>query len=263
MKIKLIIFTSLSKRHKYFCNQLSQNFQILGIVNEKKKSNDIMVEQDKDISEHFNYLKIKEDYYFGDYHNFPLPEESILTLEHGQSSDIGVFEWVKEKKPDYIILFGSSIIKDPILSYFNGKIINMHLGLSPYYRGSGTNFWPLVNSEPECVGATIHLAVLKVDAGGILAQIRPEDIRPDDTSYDIGCKAIIAGTKKMCECIEKYHNKEIYPIEQDLSVGRVYKRRDFNINALKTMQANFDCGMLTEYLKNKFVRDSKFPIIEI
>ena len=112
----------------------------------------------------------------------------------------------KKKGAEYIILFGSSIIKPPLLEFFNKKIINIHLGLSPYYRGSGTNFWPLVNNEPECVGATIHLAVLKVDAGSILAQARPESLSELDNSHDIGCKAIISGTKKMRECIYQKRN---------------------------------------------------------
>ena len=68
----------------------------------------------------------------------------------------------------------------------------MHLGLSPYYRGSGTNFWPLVDRLPECVGVTIHLAIPSVDAGPILTQVRP-DIEPTDRAHEIGSRAIIAG----------------------------------------------------------------------
>ena len=34
------------------------------------------------------------------------------------------------------------------------KILNLHLGISPYYKGSGTNYFPLVNNEPQYVGAT-------------------------------------------------------------------------------------------------------------
>ena len=44
--------------------------------------------------------------------------------------------------------------KGKILKEFRSKIINAHLGLSPYYRGSGTNIFPFVNKEIEYVGVT-------------------------------------------------------------------------------------------------------------
>ena len=33
-------------------------------------------------------------------------------------------------------------------------MINVHLGLSPYYKGSATNFWPFVNNELQFLGVT-------------------------------------------------------------------------------------------------------------
>jgi hypothetical protein len=48
--------------------------------------------------------------------------------------------------PDLIISYGCSIIKRPLIEYFDKKFINIHLGLSPYYKEGGTNFWPFVNN---------------------------------------------------------------------------------------------------------------------
>ena len=50
---------------------------------------------------------------------------------------------------DVVLVFGTGILREALLSAFPGRLINIHLGLSPYYRGAGTNFWPLVNGEPE------------------------------------------------------------------------------------------------------------------
>lgn len=261
---KIVIITGPALRHKYFVNTLGKYYEVVGVVSEEKRPNQDSEDKEESdlLQEHFFFRNQAENKYFEPNQEFNGNYE-ILKVSYGETNSLAVFEWVKKKEAEYIILFGSSIIKPPLLEFYNGKIINIHLGLSPYYRGSGTNFWPLVNNEPECVGATIHLAILKVDAGSILAQARPENLTLNDNSHDIGCKAIIAGTKKMAECIEKYKKKEIIPKQQIISRGSVYKRSDFSANAVRIMQENFRNGMILNYLKHKFERDALFPIIEL
>ena len=158
-----------------------------------------------------------------------------------------------------IILFGSSIIKDFLLSEYEGRIINMHLGLSPYYRGSSTNFWPLVDALPECVGVTIHHAVLKVDGGRILSQGRP-DVNEGDVSHDFGCKSIIKGVQLLIQTLDMMKDRTVAGIAQE-GVGKLCKRKDFTLESLIRMQTNFQNGMVSEYLTRKKERDSRFPII--
>ena len=123
-----------------------------------------------------------------------------------------------DANPDYVLLFGSSLIGDDILQAFPNKVINLHLGLSPYYRGSGTLFWPLVDGKPECVGSTIHLAVKKIDAGGILGQVRPE-IDPKDGPHDLGNKTILASLAAIKRLVIGYDNGEIVPEMVEMSQG--------------------------------------------
>jgi len=263
--IKLTIITGPALRHKFFANTLAERYDILGVVSEAKRPNQSSEVQTEDdlLKDHFQARDDAEQFYFGNHHGFVVDPDRIFTVPYGGSNSLETFEWIRQKKPDYVILFGSSIIKPPLLEYYDKKIINMHLGLSPYYRGSGTNFWPLVNNEPECVGATIHLATLKVDAGSILAQVRPENMTERDNSHDIGCKTIISGAHKMAECIGSYDKDKSMPKTQDSSHGRVYKRADFNAQAVEVMKENFQKGMIKTYLDHKQERDARFPIVEI
>ena len=66
-----------------------------------------------------------------------------------------LFNHLKTKSYNYVVSFGCSIIGDDLLKINRAKFINIHLGLSPYYLGSGTNFWPFVNNELQFLGATI------------------------------------------------------------------------------------------------------------
>ena len=97
--------------------------------------------------------------------------------------------------PDVVLVFGTGLLKRPLLDRFPGRVLNIHLGLSPYYRGAGTNFWPLVNGEPEYCGATIHFLDDGVDTGPIIAHVRPE-IRAGDGPHDIGNKTIVAAAER-------------------------------------------------------------------
>lgn len=262
--LKLVILTSNGKRHKFFANFLIERFNVVGIVTEKKRplAATAAVEEESTVMEHKKRIKESEEKYFGQYEKFNLPEENILALDFGQINSELAFKWIADRQPDYIILYGTDIIRPPLLSHFENKIINMHLGLSPYYRGSATNFWALAEGEPEGVGATIHLAVQKVDAGSILAQVRPE-ISPGDDDQDIGNKTIIAGTKLMAECIVRYAEGRLVPQPQNLTIGKIFKKKDFNAQAVLKMRENFARGMIKNFLDHKAARLAKYPIVEI
>ena len=167
---------------------------------------------------------------------------------------------MKKTNPDLIVLFGTSIIKNPLLSYYKNKIINIHLGLSPYYRGSGTNLWPLFNNEPECVGATIHLAEELVDAGKILHQIRPE-INKNDDIHKIGNRTILTLAKDINRVILGYYNGSIKPVNQ-LIGKKVYKKSDFNTQTLFTINKKLKDGMISKYITNQKTIDDKKPIVK-
>ena len=75
-------------------------------------------------------------------------------------------------------------------------IVNIHLGLSPYYKGSATNFWPFVYNKLQFLGVTFMKIDDGVDTGEILHQFRPE-LKPKDTVHDVGNKLIIKMTEDL------------------------------------------------------------------
>ena len=67
------------------------------------------------------------------------------------------------------MVFGSSYIKGELVDYLvKQKAINIHMGVSPYYRGCDCNFWALYDNNPHLVGATIHLLSKGLDSGPML-----------------------------------------------------------------------------------------------
>ena len=66
-------------------------------------------------------------------------------------------------------MFGSSYIKGDLVNFLVlQKAINIHAGISPYYRGSDCNFWALYDNNLHLVGSTIHFLSKGLDSGPIL-----------------------------------------------------------------------------------------------
>ena len=187
--MKLVLFTSNGIRHKYVTNTLSQNVDDTLVICECNQNDAIDEKEDavlSPIDEHFRlrYLTEKKIFSGNDYFN-----DTVLPLIYKEANLQYTYQTVKEFEPDLMIVFGSSIIKEPLLSLKPNRFINLHLGLSPYYRGSGTNFWPFVNKELEYVGSTILHLDPGIDTGDIISHVQPK-FEHDDDVHTIGCKVI-------------------------------------------------------------------------
>ena len=145
---------------------------------------------------------------------------------------------------------------------FKNRFINVHLGLSPYYRGSGTNYWPLVNNELEYVGATFMYIDSGIDTGKIIHQIRA-DFYPLDTPSQIGNRFI----KKMAlifrKIIENFDNlKTINNIEINNKMEKLYKNSDYTEESVSQLYSNLNKGMIEKYITEELDRCAKVSIIE-
>ena len=262
IKLKIAILTGDELRHRYYANTLTHEFEVVLVAHEKKanvhEKTDFGETGNDIIAQHFSKRGANEAKYFA---NPPasnaLKTVSLLTGEVNENTFV---KKLLDANPDYVLLFGSSLIGDDILQAFPNKVINLHLGLSPYYRGSGTLFWPLVDGKPECVGSTIHLAVKKIDAGGILGQVRPE-IDPKDGPHDLGNKTILASLAVIKRLVVEYDKGEIKPKIVDMTKGQLCFRNQLNVTAVKKLYLNFRKGMLFNYVQIKESRDNQFPII--
>ena len=262
--MKTVLLTSNSLRHKCIAAQLAMTTDLALVVTESKSpqitnTSGYSGEDAAFLDRHFGARASSEREFFGNYSGFP-QNIPALTVEHGKINSPEVFKKITDADPDLIVLFGTSIIKDPLLKEFGGRIINLHLGLSPYYRGSATNLYPYLFEEPECIGATLHLATSEVDKGAILCQLRPE-ISKEDNLHSIGNRVILETGQILPEVLRKYISGKIEPVIQESS-GKLCRISDITPKVLRKIYRNFDKGMIPRYLEDKVERDAKKPIVE-
>lgn len=129
---------------------------------------------------------------------------------------------------DVFIVFGASYIRLPLVDrLIAGRAVNIHMGLSPWYRGSSCNFWALYDGRPELVGATIHRLSRGLDSGAMLFHVRPpvEAVDP----FVFGMKAVRAAQDGLVQALKGGELLDLPTVPQDRSLEvRYTKNRDFN-----------------------------------
>ena len=127
---------------------------------------------------------------------------------------------------DFVISFGyRHIIKPDVIKKCGGKLINLHISLLPYNRGSHPNFWSFYDNTPS--GVTIHLIDKGIDTGDILLQ--------KEIHFDTNTETFSSTYKKLTSQIEdlfiknldRILNCEIIPKKQ-VGSGTYHKKSDFH-----------------------------------
>lgn len=267
MAKKIIILTSSDIRHQCFRFFLSNQKGIKVLKSFSETGNPIFKRKSEKNFNNIHHLLKRHAFQrrqmemdiFGLYIKSTIDKSNNIDCENGFSSSIKFLKIAKKLKPDLIVVYGSSIIRGEILNIFKNKIINVHLGLSPYYRGSGTNYFPFVNNEPEYSGATFMYLDKTIDNGEIIHQIRSR-IFTGDSFHQIGNRLISDMFGVYSQIILNF--SKIKKKRMNLSKkGLFYKRKDFTLSSLLKLKKNFSDNIIEKYLNNKISRDKKVPLI--
>jgi methionyl-tRNA formyltransferase len=172
--MKITLFTSNQLRHNYFINLLSKKCSKLFVVQESKTIFPGEVPwyypSSKIMKKYFSNVKQAERKIFGNNNIIKSSKKiNITPLGSGDLSNCTKKMLKDSLQSDVYIVFGSSFIKGEIANFLSKKkTLNIHMGISPYYRGTDCNFWALRDGNPDLVGATIHFLSKGLDNGPIL-----------------------------------------------------------------------------------------------
>jgi hypothetical protein len=269
--MNLAVLTSVETRHRYFVQTLAGRFDVRAVGYERTgyspadtECHDLTHDERRIVAEHFAERTRQEEIFFGGTAAFLAgsPRTRVLMIEPGRLNSEATLELLESADVDAVAVYGTNLVRPPLLDRFAGRLVNMHLGLSPYYRGTATNFYPLLNEEPEYVGATIHLLDAGIDSGEILAHARPV-IVADDRPHTIGCKAIRAGIEKLIEVLPEWHAGRRKPVPQwPLPDPRVYLRKHYHPRQVVALYRKLSEGLIPRYVECAAVRAAAVRLIE-
>lgn len=258
--MRAAVLTSSMRRHCFVANRLAARLPVVHVWQERKSFEPLRYAADAAeeavIARHFAARDASEEAFFARDDRVEAP---ATCLPPGGCNDPAVLEAIRRVSPDVLLVFGTGLLGASIIDAFPERILNIHLGLSPYYRGAGTNFWPLVNGEPEYCGATIHYLDPGVDTGPIVAHVRAS-MRPGDGPHDIGNRTIVAAVEALADAVALRARGRLRGVAQAPG-GRVYRRADFSAAAVERLAGNFRDGMIQTYLRDQPARDAALSLV--
>lgn len=227
----IVILTGDQPRHKYFAAELSRAHDVRGAIFEKKKDRSIpcegLSEEELRAVDWWEKTRDAADQkFFGSYAGKSSAFDFLL-VDTNRINDPNVARWVFDKKPDVLCVFGTSIIKEIYTGAYPRRILNMHLGISPEYRGSGTTLWPIINNDFKHLGVSIIFLDAGVDTGDVIYQ-GFLGIEKSDDPHTIGAKIILVGTGLMKRALGDLEKGGLR-CEPQRPGGKQYMRKEWGI----------------------------------
>jgi methionyl-tRNA formyltransferase len=178
-KLKIVIWCGAAANQKALANKIAAEFDVAGIVidqhsgrHRKRKLKQIPAI----LWDRFRFRSIYHawsnlmNYYD---RKFPAwPDKPQIKTPGINCNETEIF--TRQLEPDLIIVSGTALIKEPLLSIpVSIGIINLHTGLSPYVKGGPncTN-WCIANNTFQLVGNTIMWLNAGIDTGNIIVTER-------------------------------------------------------------------------------------------
>lgn len=269
--MKVAVLTSVEVRHRYFVNRLRAAFDVVAVGYEETgfapgrvATGDLTPEEARAVASHFAERERQEQRFFGHDSEFVPAGRgcAAFPIANGTLNSSATLRSLEASGADAVAVYGTNLIRPQLLSRWPGRMVNMHLGLSPYYRGTATNFYPLLNEEPEYVGATIHLLDAGIDSGPILRHARPP-IVADDRPHTIGCKAIQAGIDAMIAALRSMERGEASPVPQwRAENARLCLRKDYHPRQVVELYRKLDAGLIPRYVEDAVDRSARVRLVE-
>jgi len=191
--MQITLFTSNQPRHCHLAQRLGElasqlyciqecNTVFPGFVDDFYKKSVVM-------QNYFSNVIMAEKKIFG---NILFSQKNVRTLavKSGDLNKLDRLQLGKALESDIYIVFGSSYIKGWLIDHLiENRAVNIHMGVSPYYRGSSCNFWAIYDNRPNYVGGTVHKLSKGLDSGEMYFHCVPK-LCKGDTVFDFTMRSV-------------------------------------------------------------------------
>lgn len=121
----------------------------------------------------------------------PPPALDVPTAEVTDVNAGAVRDLVTDLQPSLVLVAGTGLLDAAtLMACGDANVINIHVGLTPLYRGSHGGAWAVIEGRPELVGTTIHRIDAGIDTGQPIAHI---PVAPRATLTELAREQMRAG----------------------------------------------------------------------
>lgn len=251
--MKIALFTSNQPRHIFFAEKLIEMGHDVHMVQEvstlalgKKKG---IFRRSETMARYFERVIAAERTLFGQPRDI-LGAKAVQQVPMRQISEQPLEMFEEALACDVFILFGCSYIKGDLAeALIDRNAVNIHMGISPFFRGNSCNFWALYDDFPEHVGATVHRLDRGLDSGPILFYSHPDKIADDPFVFTMS--AVQSVFDKILSVIDEGTFNSMTGVAQNKKRQIRYSRgRDFTDEVAEEFMARkFDVETIRDLCK--------------
>lgn len=173
---RIVIWCGSAPNQRALANKIAARYNLAGIVIDRHRAVGPQKPRNKILPAIWDRIRFKKIYdawsglmnYYT--RQFPKWPAGVPVIEVDSINDSATKEFTGEANPGLIVVSGTALIKEDLISAFSGKgIINLHTGLSPYVKGGPncTN-WCIANNSFHLTGNTIMWLNAGIDSGNII-----------------------------------------------------------------------------------------------
>ena len=256
----LLLITGDHLRHNYLADSFSKAFDDFVWIIEKRE--DYHPKIDKSFSNEIQKLQKKhfEKRYDAELEFFnkkagdiaKKKAKKIFKIKYEDFFNGELKKILKTVNSDYLISYGCHKISDESLSIVKNYKWNIHGGLSPWYRGVATHFWPSYMLEPEYTGMTVHNLTKDIDGGDIIHQYVSE-LNSEDGIHQNACRVLKGFSLSFPELLSKKMKQKknnFLSIKQKTS-GRIWTNKMWSPLHLRTIYDVYEDKINKYCLENK------------
>jgi methionyl-tRNA formyltransferase len=252
--MKLILFSGTHPRHLFINQELLKHFdETLVVLMEREellpKPDAKLLSHDKELFiKHFRNRYVVETNTYGN-----LDAQKVyagcqtINVKPNELNTDDIAAAVRKFNADFCFIFGTGLILDPVINELPEDKINMHLGLSPWYKGGATLYWPFYHLQPQFCGVTFHQITKEADAGEIIHQCVP-NLEKADKIHDVGAKCLLKAQQDLPQIIIHWKENRKFKGKIQKTFGRNWRTVDFHASQLRVIYDLFNDNIVDEYL---------------
>jgi hypothetical protein len=250
--MKITIFTSNQPRHVALINRLANFAEVVYVVQEVSTVHPGMVSDfygnSETMHKYLSNVQSAEAIFFPS-QRFTSNTVKTFACKMGDLNRLRRSDLEVALDSDLYVVFGSSFITGWLCDFLVGKsAINLHMGLSPYYRGAACNFWAMYDQLPNYVGATWHYLSNGLDSGPIIFHSIPKF--EDENAFGFTMKAVLTAQEDLILNLDEILHGAFPGVPQEKRLQLRYSRyTDFTDEiAQEFLQREYSHQVLSDLL---------------
>jgi methionyl-tRNA formyltransferase len=252
--MKLILFSGTHSRHLFVNKEVIKFFdEVFVVIMQREevlpKPPSNLGDHDKKLFQmHFENRYRVESTIYGNLNALEVFKNcNSIFIKPNELNSEQIADKVKKFNADFCFIFGVGLILDPVIGELPANKINLHLGLSPWYKGGATLFWPFFHLEPQFCGATFHQITKQPDAGEIIHQCVPE-LFLGDTIHDVGARCVVKAKDELSKIFSFWKKSREFNGKSQKISGRNWRNEDFHASQLRIIYDLYQDKIVDNYL---------------